>query len=52
MSAGCEYYLAFVVATDGKNVNISTVPIVSEYPDVFSDELPGLSPPRDVEVEK
>jgi Retroviral aspartyl protease len=49
MSAGCEYYLASVVVTDAKEVDISTVPVAREYPDVFSDELPGLPPPRDVE---
>jgi Retroviral aspartyl protease len=49
MSAGCEYYLTSVVVTDAKEVDISTVPVASEYPDVFPDELPGLPPPRDVE---
>jgi Reverse transcriptase (RNA-dependent DNA polymerase) len=49
MSAGCEYYLASVAVTDAKEVDISTVSVAREYPDVFPDELPGLSPPRDVE---
>jgi hypothetical protein len=49
MLAGYEYYLTSFIVTDTKEVDISTVPIASEYPDVFSDELPGLPPPCDVE---
>jgi hypothetical protein len=45
ISTGCEYYFASVVATKTKKVDISIVPVVSEYPDVFSDELLGLPPP-------
>ena len=32
-----------------KGVSIDSVPIVSEYPDVFPKELPGMPPNRDVE---
>src|SRR3954462_15489762 len=32
-----------------KGVSIDSVPIVSEYPYVFPEELPGMSPDRDVE---
>src|SRR3954471_17735780 len=32
-----------------KGVSIDSVPIVSEYPDVFLEELPGMPPDRDVE---
>ena len=32
-----------------KGVSIDSVPIVSEYPDVFPEELPGMPPDRDVE---
>src|SRR3954467_1428226 len=32
-----------------KGVSIDSVPIVSEYSDVFSEELPGMPPDRDVE---
>ena len=28
---------------------MDSVPIVSEYPDVFPEELPGMPPDRDVE---
>ncbi len=32
-----------------KGFSIDSVPIVSEYPDVFPEELPGMPPDRDVE---
>src|SRR3954470_2694301 len=32
-----------------KGVSLDSVPIVSEYPDVFPEELPGMPPDRDVE---
>jgi hypothetical protein len=28
---------------------VEEVPIVNEYPDVFSEELPGMSPDQDVQ---
>src|SRR5215216_6429354 len=30
-------------------VGLEQVPVVCEYPDVFSDELPGMPPDRDIE---
>jgi hypothetical protein len=32
-----------------KSLTIEEIPIVREYPDVFSDELPGMPPKRAVE---
>jgi hypothetical protein len=32
-----------------EGVSLEEVPIVKEYPDVFPDELPGMTPDRDVE---
>jgi hypothetical protein len=32
-----------------KVIPIHQIPIMCEFPDVFSDELPGLPPDRDVE---
>ena len=49
IAAGCEYFLVSVVATDTKTPDISSVPVVSEFADVFPDELPGLPPERNVE---
>lgn len=28
---------------------IQSIPVVNEFPDVFPDELPGLSPEREIE---
>ncbi|KAA0056786.1 gag-protease polyprotein [Cucumis melo var. makuwa] len=41
--------LASVVDTREPEVSLSSKPVVREYPDVFSDELPGLSPPREID---
>jgi hypothetical protein len=30
-------------------VQLENIPVVCEYPDVFPDDLPGMSPDRDVE---
>ena len=49
IAAGCEYFLVSVVATDVKTPEISSVPVVSEFSDVFPEDLPGLPPERDVE---
>ena len=32
-----------------KGKSIAEIPVASEYPDVFSEELPGMPPDRDVE---
>jgi len=32
-----------------KGKSVAEIPVVSEYPDVFSEELPGMPPDRDVE---
>ncbi|KAA3466714.1 vacuolar protein sorting-associated protein 35B-like [Gossypium australe] len=46
---GYEAYLAFVIDNKVTEKKIESVPIVSEYPDVFPEELPGLPPVREVE---
>ncbi|KAA0036931.1 gag-protease polyprotein [Cucumis melo var. makuwa] len=38
-----------VVDTRESEVSLSSEPVVREYPDVFSDELPGLSPSREID---
>ena len=35
--------------TKESKLKLESVPIVCEYPDVFSEELPGLPPVREVE---
>ncbi|XP_074323581.1 uncharacterized protein LOC141660494 [Apium graveolens] len=45
----CEGYLAHVMDRSKETPIIEGIPIVNEYPDVFSDELPGLPPDRQIE---
>ena len=43
----CAGYLAYVVDTRLRDqTSVSEVPVVREFTDVFSKELPGLSPGR------
>nr|GFC83546.1 putative nucleotidyltransferase, ribonuclease H [Tanacetum cinerariifolium] len=46
---GCEGFLATIHNTTSEVPSIDDQPIVSEFPDVFPDELPGIPPVRDVE---
>ena len=41
---GCESYLAYVMDTVKARLSVSNIPIVSDFPDVFSKEFPGLPP--------
>ncbi|KAI3678319.1 hypothetical protein L6452_37606 [Arctium lappa] len=45
----CPSFLAYVLDARSEKKKIEDVRIVSEYPDVFSDDLPGLPPDRQVE---
>jgi hypothetical protein len=47
---GCKAYLAYVLETRRGDVQESNIPIVREFSDVFSDELLGIPPEREVEV--
>ncbi|KAA3470916.1 DNA/RNA polymerases superfamily protein [Gossypium australe] len=47
---GCEAYLAYVLDTKVSEMKIESVPIVCEFLDVFSEELPRLPPIREVEI--
>ncbi|KAL4017963.1 hypothetical protein IC575_021546 [Cucumis melo] len=49
LSQGTWGILASVVDIREPEVSLSSEPVVREYPDVFSDELPGLPPPREVD---
>ncbi|KAK1415031.1 hypothetical protein QVD17_30800 [Tagetes erecta] len=45
---GCEAFIAY--ALDAKpERQISDIPVVCDYPDVFPDDLPGLPPNRQIE---
>ncbi|XP_071713426.1 uncharacterized protein [Rutidosis leptorrhynchoides] len=49
LSHGCCAFLAHVIDDSKKVIGIDDVPIVNEFPDVFSDELLGVPPEREVE---
>nr|GFC29185.1 putative reverse transcriptase domain, aspartic peptidase domain protein [Tanacetum cinerariifolium] len=49
LSHGCEGFLATIHDTTSNVPSIHDQPIVSEFPDVFPDELPGIPPVREVE---
>ena len=46
---GCEAYLAYVIDTKKEEPSLSDIPTVFDYLDVFSKELPGLPPQREIE---
>ncbi|KAK1375434.1 CCHC-type domain-containing protein [Heracleum sosnowskyi] len=46
---GCEAYLAYVIDTEKEVSKLEDIPVVSEFPDVFPEELPGLPPDREIE---
>ena len=41
---GCEAYLVYVIDMKKVEPSLSDIPIISDYPDMFSEELPGLPP--------
>nr|GFB71921.1 hypothetical protein [Tanacetum cinerariifolium] len=45
----CKGFLATIHDTTSEIPSIHAQPIVSEFPDVFPDELPGIPPVREVE---
>ena len=46
---GCEAYLAYVIDTVKARLSVSDIPTVSDFSDVFPEELPGLPPHREIE---
>nr|GEW21271.1 reverse transcriptase domain-containing protein [Tanacetum cinerariifolium] len=52
---GCQVYLAQVTSKKAedksKKKRLEDVPIVQEFPEVFSEDLPGLPPARQVEFQ-
>ena len=49
MNKGCETYLAHVVDTKVVSLNISRIPVVRRYPEVFPKELPELPLEREID---
>ena len=48
---GCVRFLADVVDIWVEKVRLEDIPVVQDFSDVFSDDLPGLPPERDIEFE-
>ena len=46
---GCEAYLAFVTTDKGSKRELSEVPVVQDFQEVFLDELQRLPPRRRAE---
>ena len=46
---GCEAYLTYVIDTKKVEPSLSDIPIISDYPNVFPKELPGLPSQREIE---
>ncbi|EOY00066.1 Retrotransposon protein [Theobroma cacao] len=49
LQKGYPTYLAYVIDTSKGEPKLEDVPIVSEFPDVFPDDLPGIPPNRELE---
>ena len=49
LDKGCQGFLAYVINDEAEPIDVQSIPIAREYPDVFSRELPGLPPEREVE---
>ena len=54
MTFGCDAFLACVTSSFAEEVGESSLfvysmPVAYEFSDVFSEDLPGLPPPREVE---
>ena len=46
---GYEAYLAYVIDIVKARLSVSNIPTVSDFSDVFPEELPGLPPRREIE---
>ena len=49
ISKGCLYHIVRVQDLDSEIPLIESVPVVSELPDVFPNDLPGISPEREID---
>nr|GEU38367.1 putative reverse transcriptase domain-containing protein [Tanacetum cinerariifolium] len=46
---GCHLFIAHVTEKEPKEKRLEDVPIIRDFPEVFPNDLPGISPPRHVE---
>ena len=51
LQRGCAGYLVYAMTdqTERRKLAVADVPVVSEFPDVFPEDLPGIPPDRQVE---
>ena len=47
---GCEAFLALIHDSKREQVNLETIPVIREFPDVFPEELPGVPPEQEVDL--
>ncbi|XP_070032167.1 uncharacterized protein [Nicotiana tomentosiformis] len=51
INKGCIYHLVRVTDTDTEAPTFEFVPVVNEFFEVFLDELPGILPDREIDLE-
>ncbi|KAI5338785.1 hypothetical protein L3X38_018057 [Prunus dulcis] len=49
LKKGCEGYLAHIIDIREITLNLEDIPVIRDFPDVFPDDFPGLSPEREIE---
>ncbi|XP_071928104.1 uncharacterized protein [Coffea arabica] len=49
LSCGARGYLAFLINTPGEKIKLEDMPVISEFSDVFPEELESLPPEREIE---
>ena len=49
VSKGCIYHLVRVNNSNVEVPSLHSVPIVSDFPEVFPDDLPGVPPKREID---
>ncbi|GJY40707.1 putative reverse transcriptase domain-containing protein [Tanacetum coccineum] len=55
LAKGCDVFLAYITTKEAKDKleekRLEDVPIIRDFPEVFPEDLPGISPARQVEFE-
>ena len=49
IAQGCQAFVASLVDSRVESRELATIPVVSEFSDIFPEELPGIPPKREVE---
>src|SRR5688572_26991763 len=50
ISKGCIYHIVRVRDVESEVPPLESVPVVSQFPDVFPDDLPGMPPEREIDL--